>query len=203
MSQVSLEVNVQDRFWYGEESETAPTQQKLSPDRLGENASCPISPQTWERWFARWWEVLNPDIPQVGSYELSLRLTDNAEIQRLNAQYRSLDVPTDVLAFATLEVGCPQLPASEEFSSESLYLGDIVISVETATRQAERQKHSLRIELGWLAAHGLLHLLGWDHPDKETLIQMLDRQAMMLQAVGIGVNAATIQNVNLAEYSRT
>ena len=196
MSQVSLYVNVQDCFWLSEES---PPQTHRTP----ENADCPISPETWEEWFTQWLKYLNPNIPQVESYELSLRLTDDAEIQRLNAEYRSLDAPTDVLAFATLDVDCPTLPTDEAFSSESFYLGDIVISVETADRQAQQQGHSLKIELGWLASHGLLHLLGWDHPDRQTLIEMLDQQAILLQAVGLEVNAATIGNVNLAEYSPT
>lgn len=198
MSQVSLYVNIQDYFWLGEESEPPPASEK---SRSEGKDSCPISPETWEQWFSQWFQILNPDIPQAGSYELSLRLTDDTEIQQLNAEYRSVDAPTDVLAFATLEVGCPQLPAGV-FSSESLYLGDIVISVETADRQAQQQGHSLKIELGWLAAHGLLHLLGWDHPDQQMLIQMLDQQVIMLQAVNLEVNAATIQ-VNLAEYSPT
>ncbi|WP_052001883.1 rRNA maturation RNase YbeY [Lyngbya aestuarii] len=203
MSQVSLEVNVQDCFWLSEESETAPKQQKSPVDVFVEDLSSPISPQTWEQWFTQWFSMLNPNIPQVRSYELSLRLTDNTEIQQLNAQYRSLDVPTDVLAFATLEESCPQLPASEMFTSQSLYLGDLVISVETAARQAQQQGHPLKIELGWLAAHGLLHLLGWDHPDDRTLIQMLDQQAIMLQSVGLKVNKTMLENVNLVEYSRT
>jgi probable rRNA maturation factor len=203
MSQVLLEVNVQDCFWLSEESETAPKPQKSPVDGSVENLSCPISPQTWEQWFTQWFSLLNPNIPQVRSYELSLRLTENTEIQQLNAQYRSLDTPTDVLAFATLEESCPQLPDSEMFASQSLYLGDLVISVEMAARQAQQQGHSLKIELGWLAAHGFLHLLGWDHPDEKTLIQMLDQQAIMLQSVGIEVNKTAIENVNLVEYSRT
>ncbi|EAW34019.1 rRNA maturation RNase YbeY [Lyngbya sp. PCC 8106] len=196
MSQVSLEVNVQDCFWLSEESETAPKQQKPPVDGSVENLSCPISPQTWEQWFTQWFSILNPNIPQVRSYELNLRLTDNTEIQQLNAQYRSLDVPTDVLAFATLEVGFPKLPASEMKASQSLDLGDLVISVETAARQAQQQGHSLKIELGWLAAHGFLHLLGWDHPDDRTLIQMLDQQVIMLQSVGLEVHKTAIENVN-------
>jgi probable rRNA maturation factor len=66
-----------------------------------------------------------------------------------------------------------------------LYLGDIVISVETATAQALERGHSLAYELSWLAAHGLLHLVGWDHPDEESLRQMLDQQDALLQAVNV------------------
>ncbi len=69
-----------------------------------------------------------------------------------------------------------------------LYLGDIVISVDTANRQATEQGHPLQTELAWLATHGLLHLLGWDHPDETSLLQMLERQAVLLQQIGLTIN---------------
>lgn len=84
--------------------------------------------------------------------ELSLLLTDDAEIQELNLRWRGLDRPTDVLSFALDEAGGP----------EGL-LGDVVISVETALRQASRRRVSLDQELELLAVHGSLHLLGHDH----------------------------------------
>ena len=115
----------------------------------------------------------------------------------LNAQYRSQDTPTDVLAFATLEVGCPQ--PTELLSSDPLYLGDIVISVETAYQQAQQQGHSLKIELAWLATHGLLHLVGWDHPNRERLTQMLNQQSMLLQAINLTVNS-TVFASSLEQY---
>lgn len=132
----------------------------------------------WRQWISRWLEVLQPTLSPAQSYELSLRLTDDAEIQVLNRAYRQLDKPTDVLAFAALETMMPQLPESED----ALYLGDIVISVDTAVAQARTQKHSLTRELAWLAAHGLLHLLGWDHPDDESLAVMLQQQEQLLAA---------------------
>ena len=96
--------------------------------------------------------------------------------------FRHKDQPTDVLSFAALEVDCPQLP-----DEEPLYLGDIIISVETAARQAVVQGHSLTVELSWLAAHGLLHLLGWDHPDEDSLVEMLTQQEEMLHSIGLAV----------------
>ncbi len=119
---------------------------------------------------------------------VSLRLTADTEMQALNLQYRQLDRSTDVLAFASLEVDCPQL--EEMQSSEPLYLGDIVISIDTANRQAQQQGHPLKTELAWLAAHGFLHLLGWDHPDEESLTQMLDQQETLLQAIGLTIQTA-------------
>jgi probable rRNA maturation factor len=74
----------------------------------------------------------------------------------------------------------PQLDA-EEGEAEALELGDIVISLETAARQAPEHGHDLRQELLFLATHGLLHLLGWDHPDDASLAAMLARQEQLLK----------------------
>lgn len=144
-----------------------------------------ITPTTWEDWFGRWLEILESDLPPAPSYEICLRLTDDTEMQAINAQYRQQDKPTDVLAFAALEVDLPQNP---ELTAEPLYLGDIVVSINTAQRQANQQEHTLSTELAWLTAHGLLHLLGWDHPDEESLIAMLKQQMILLEAIGIHIN---------------
>jgi probable rRNA maturation factor len=147
---------------------------------FSETYDCP-----WQDWMTQWLTVLEP-ANQHGEalhpgdrYELSLRLTDDAEVQNLNREFRAKDQPTDVLSFAALEVDCPQIP-----DEEPLCLGDIIISVETAARQAEIQGHSIEIELIWLASHGLLHLLGWDHPDELSLMEMLNQQRELLQAIG-------------------
>lgn len=140
----------------------------------------------WEKWFECWITDLKSQLPTANTYELSLRLTDDAEIKVLNHQYREQDKPTDVLAFAALEA---DFPMNEEMRSQlPLYLGDIVISVDTANRQATEQGHPLQTELAWLATHGLLHLLGWDHPDETSLLEMLERQAVLLQQIGLTIN---------------
>jgi probable rRNA maturation factor len=69
---------------------------------------------------------------------------------------------------------------------EALELGDIVISLETAARQAPDNAHDLAGELLFLASHGLLHLLGWDHPDNASLTAMLARQEALIAAVRSG-----------------
>ncbi|WP_448562443.1 rRNA maturation RNase YbeY [Trichothermofontia sp.] len=148
-----------------------------------------IVPAQWQTWFQQWLALLQPALPAPLGYELSLRLTDDAEIQQLNATYRQKDQPTDVLAFAALEVDAPAIPDCPE---EPLYLGDLVISVATAQRQAQAAGHDLTIELAWLAAHGLLHLLGWDHPDDEQLTAMLTQQAQLLTAIGLPAPAIAL-----------
>ncbi len=141
-----------------------------------------IPPETWENWFQIWLKNLAAELPDAEAYELSLRLTDDQEITRFNSQYRHLDSPTDVLAFAALEA---DIPWSEELNLEPLYLGDLIISLETASRQAQTKGHSLDLELAWLASHGFLHLLGWDHPDSESLELMLQQQEKLLQLVDL------------------
>lgn len=174
---IEVEVCVQDCF-----AETRVTQAELT-DRPYQPSS--ITEEQWQQWFQRWMETLNPGLSPIEAYELSLRLTDDREIHALNAQYRQQDKPTDVLAFAALETDLPEV--DEIQSSDPLYLGDIIISVDTAQTQANRQGHSLSIELAWLAAHGLLHLLGWDHPDEERLNEMLDQQKALLHTVGLSI----------------
>ena len=70
---------------------------------------------------------------------------------------------------------------------QPLYLGDIIISVDTAFKQAIAQGHPLKTELMWLASHGLLHLLGWDHPDEASLTEMLIQQKALLGTVGVSI----------------
>jgi len=82
---------------------------------------------------------------------LGIRLTDDDEMRSLNAAHRGLDRTTDVLSFAGGE------------TPEGLHLGDIVISVPTARRQAGERGHDVDAELRVLALHGLLHCLGYDH----------------------------------------
>lgn len=157
-------------------------------DVFHESTSAPIALETWEAWFERWLMTLAPTdsdgdpLHPHHVYELSLRLTDDGEIHTLNRDFRQKDQPTDVLSFAALEVDAPELP-----EEEPLYLGDIIISVETAERQAVSQGHPLKVELAWLAAHGLLHLLGWDHPDDESLERMLNQQQTLLRMVDLSV----------------
>ncbi len=97
---------------------------------------------------------------EAPQWELDLGFTDDAAMQQLNATHRGKDKPTDVLSFPVWEgdVFFP-LPPGEN----NLMLGDMVISIETAARQAGELKHDLRAEVAFLAVHGVLHLLGYDH----------------------------------------
>ena len=138
----------------------------------------------WSDWLQTWLEELDDALPQANSYELSLKLVSDRQMQAMNDRYRQQDKPTDVLAFAALEINIPK-PTDTNYWLEPLYLGDLVISLDTANRQAQQQNHSLKTELAWLSAHGLLHLLGWDHPDEFSLEEMLDMQTKLLTSISI------------------
>lgn len=182
-SELQVEVCIQDCFNEGWAEDAVRPDVEVQESSLRIPDDQVISTEVWQSWFHRWLELLQTELPAAAAYELSLRLTDDREIQALNAQYRQKNHPTDVLAFASLEVDYPKLVTQDaEFP---LYLGDIVISVETAHRQAQQQGHPLKTELTWLAAHGLLHLLGWDHPDEESLLRMLDQQRVLLDAIEV------------------
>ena len=107
--------------------------------------------------------------------ELSVLLCDDETIRVLNRQYRKKNKPTDVLAFPMLEgpsvEGAPAL------------LGDIVISLPTATRQAADRDRAIIAEVTHLLAHGLLHLLGHDHATKAEDREMTARTEDLLEAV--------------------
>lgn len=101
-----------------------------------------------------------------GRSELSLDLVGDGRMRRLNRQYRRKDRTTDVLAFAMRESASPV----------SALLGDVVISVPTAQRQAKEGGRSLSEELAWLLVHGVLHLCGYDHERSETEARRMKRR---------------------------
>ncbi|MEM7590369.1 MAG: rRNA maturation RNase YbeY [Cyanobacteria bacterium P01_A01_bin.83] len=148
----------------------------LSPSNFESTKSIP-----WSQWMQSWLDKLSLSADLAPNCELSLRLTSDRQIQALNHQYRFLDNPTDVLAFAATEA---EILLPQDFA-EPLYLGDIVISIDTALKQAKEQKHSLIVELAWLSSHGLLHLLGWDHPNDVSLQQMLNQQCSLINLLNL------------------
>ncbi|MCO4743178.1 MAG: rRNA maturation RNase YbeY [Proteobacteria bacterium] len=100
----------------------------------------------------------------VAEGELSVLLTDDATVHPLNRDWRGKDRPTDVLSFSQVE--------GEPIPGAPLMLGDVIISVETASRQADERGHSLARELQILLVHGIVHLLGYDHEDDDEAEEM-------------------------------
>jgi probable rRNA maturation factor len=105
--------------------------------------------------------------------ELSIALVDDATIQELNRTYRRKDKPTDVLAFPMDGEGEPG--TKPPGCQSPRVLGDVIVSVPTARRQAGRRRRILLDELTMLLAHGLLHLLGYDHATDEEAREMTAR----------------------------
>ncbi|HAQ08628.1 MAG TPA: rRNA maturation RNase YbeY [Bacillus bacterium] len=119
---------------------------------------------------------------QTGS-ELSVTFVSNERIQEINREYRDKDRPTDVISFAMEELGEGEL---EVIGADiPRVLGDIIISVPKAREQADEYNHSVMRELGFLAVHGFLHLLGYDHITKEDEKKMFERQKEILDGYGL------------------
>jgi len=114
-------------------------------------------------------------------WEMSIIFTDNEQIQALNKEYRAQDRATDVLSFAFNE-------GEDAFvypADAMMPLGDVFISVERAREQADSYAHSLERELVFLALHGFLHLLGYDHLNEADEREMFGLQETILTALKI------------------
>ncbi|MDD6197175.1 MAG: rRNA maturation RNase YbeY [[Clostridium] aminophilum] len=124
--------------------------------------------------------------------EVSVVLTDNANIHALNKEFRSIDRPTDVLSFPMCDYETPadfdrlEDDAEDCFNPETgeLLLGDIVISIDKVREQAESYGHSETRELAFLVAHSMLHLMGYDHMEDDERIVMEKKQEEILQSKG-------------------
>lgn len=108
--------------------------------------------------------------------EVSILLTDNAEIHRLNKLYRDVDKPTDVLAFAMREGVDGHLNRD--------VLGDVIISLPKAKQQADVYGHSFEEEILFLVSHGVLHLLGYEHDEEDNTRIMQCKQKNILRSLG-------------------
>lgn len=113
--------------------------------------------------------------------EVSLMLVDDERIHELNREYRGVDRPTDVLSFALQE----ETEEEPDTEFEDDMLGDIVISVPRAREQAIDYGHSFEREIVYLAVHGTLHLLGYDHEDDEDKQEMRAKEEEVMAVLGL------------------
>jgi probable rRNA maturation factor len=123
-----------------------------------------------------------------GSVEVSVLVTDDGALQALNRDYRGVDAPTDVLSFAAEEEqpGGAAHPAFVLPPTAPRYLGDIAISYERVVAQAAEYGHTHARELAYLAAHGTLHLLGYDHErGPEDAAAMRAREEAAMERLGL------------------
>lgn len=124
-----------------------------------------------------------------GSAEVSVTFVDDEQIHQLNKQYRDKDVPTDVLSFPMGENGVYDVDPS----TGAQILGDVVLSMERAVEQAQRYGHSLQREVGYLVAHSVLHLLGYDH-EKGGLdrVRMREKEELIMSQLGLPSTASYV-----------
>ncbi|MGI2326548.1 rRNA maturation RNase YbeY [Planococcus sp. YIM B11945] len=123
----------------------------------------------------------------IAAAELSVTFVTNDMIRDINNQYRGKNEPTDVISFAMEEMGDGEVEIVGELAPR--VLGDIIISLDRTKEQAADYGHSFERELGFLAVHGFLHLLGYDHMNKEDEIKMFSRQEEILSSLGITRNS--------------
>lgn len=125
--------------------------------------------------------------------EVNLLLTDNEGIHEFNKETRNIDAPTDVLSYPNVEYDVPgNFDVAEEqeagcFNPDSgeLILGDIIISVDRVIAQANEYGHSPKREFAFLVAHSMLHLSGYDHMTPEEEQEMIKKQELVLNTLGI------------------
>ncbi|MDO9299874.1 MAG: rRNA maturation RNase YbeY [Anaerolineales bacterium] len=112
----------------------------------------------------------------IASADMTIVLTDDAQLHELNLEYLGVDAPTDVLSF----------PAAEsDPETGAAYLGDILISLPRATQQAQSAGHSVEDEVQLLVVHGTLHLLGYDHAEAGEKARMWQAQAEVMSSLGL------------------
>ena len=142
--------------------------------------------ESWENDLRMWIQFIRGDqsllcpekVRSTPSVTMGLQFTNDSTITALNSTWRRKLETTDVLSFPVFdETMC--IP-----DSQFVELGDIFISVNKAEQQAKEHNHPLVYELRWLVSHGLLHLLGWDHPTSEKLNEMLRCQEQLLSIDG-------------------
>lgn len=126
-----------------------------------------------------------------GPAEISVTFVDNKQIHELNLLHRKIDAPTDVLSFPMGENGV----YDTDPNTGAQILGDVVISMEKAEEQAKRYGHSLQREVGYLTAHSVLHLLGYDH-EKSGLerVRMREKEEQVMTQLGLPSTSSYVLN---------
>lgn len=120
--------------------------------------------------------------------EVSILLVDDEKIREINNEHRQIDKATDVLSFPVVDIREGEIVSDTgdfNLDEELLLLGDIIISLETAKRQADEYGHSFEREIAFLTTHGVFHLLGYDHMEKEEEEKMLYKQETVLRKLGL------------------
>ena len=125
-----------------------------------------------------------------GSVEVSVTFVNNEQIKEYNAQYRNKNIETDVLSFPMGENGVYDVNPE----TGAKILGDIVISIEKAQEQAKAYGHSMQREVGFLTAHSMLHLLGYDHENNNLeRVRMREKEELVMEQLGLPASSSYIE----------
>lgn len=125
-----------------------------------------------------------------GSVEVSVTFVNNEQIKEYNAQYRNKNIETDVLSFPMGENGVYDVNPE----TGAKILGDIVISIEKAQEQSKAYGHSLQREVGFLTAHSMLHLLGYDHENNNLeRVRMREKEELVMEQLGLPASSSYIE----------
>ena len=125
-----------------------------------------------------------------GAAEVSVTFANNEQIHELNKMHRNVDAPTDVLSFPMGEDGKYDIDPA----TNAKILGDIVISMEKAVEQAERFGHTLQREVGYLTAHSMLLLLGYDHEEPLEKVHMREKEELVMTQLGLPSTTSYVLN---------
>lgn len=125
-----------------------------------------------------------------GAAEVSVTFANNEQIHELNKMHRNVDAPTDVLSFPMGE----DCKYDIDPATNAKILGDIVISMEKAVEQAERFGHTLQREVGYLTAHSMLHLLGYDHEEPLEKVHMREKEELVMTQLGLPSTTSYVLN---------
>ena len=138
-----------------------------------------INKPCWEQPLAYWTELLEPVVRKTLHYakwaqpsEVNILLTDDAEMRKLNKQYRGFDKSTNVLSFPSLEAKEVAALLNESTQQTPIILGDIALAFEAIQHESREQDKSFTQHLVHLVVHGILHLLGYDHDNDEDASKM-------------------------------
>ncbi|MBE6767541.1 MAG: rRNA maturation RNase YbeY [Ruminococcaceae bacterium] len=124
-----------------------------------------------------------------GNAEVDVSIVSDEQIRAINAEHRKLDMPTDVLSFPLGENG----EYDVDPATGAKLLGDIVISIEHAEKQAKDYGHTLQREIGYLTVHSMLHLLGYDHIHGGLeAVKMREKEEAVMQSIGLPRNASYV-----------
>lgn len=138
-----------------------------------------INKSCWEQPLSYWTELIEPVVQKtlltakwVQPSEVNILLTDDAEMRKLNKQYRGFDKSTNVLSFPSLDAKEISALLKDKTQQTPIILGDIALAFEAIQHESQEQKKSFAQHLVHLVVHGTLHLLGYDHDNDEDALKM-------------------------------